>query len=165
MTEKLVPLAFIHPLIKPLHDALSAELEKLPESGFMSAPEFTNFEQCLLALRDQRKVVDHLTKGLPLISVVSTAQQTLLGASAPQGNTASAPVQGDVAQQQNVATAPAVASTTTEVTSVAAPVEEAAAPAVAAQAADVKLEQAVPAVESSVSAQQTANPGSLAFYF
>lgn len=164
MTEKLVPLAFIHPLIKPLHDALEAELAKLPDTGFMSAGDFANFEQCLLALRDQRKVVDHLQKGLPLITVAATAQQSLPIATAQQGVAASSSVQGNVSQQQNLTTAPAVVSTSVEAASAASTVEETTTPVVVTDAVAVKQEEAVPAVESSVLAEQTGTTGSFDFY-
>lgn len=107
MTEKLEPLAFIHKLIKPLHDALVTELAKLPDSGHMTAGEFANFEQCLIALKDQRKVVDSLQKGCPLIAVVPAVTQTPSPASAGQVAVGASTVQGMISTQ-HAAAAPAV---------------------------------------------------------
>ena len=165
MTVKLAPLAFIHKLIKPLHDALEAEMAKLPDSGHMTAGEFSNFEQCLLALRDQTKVIDHLQKGTPLITIVASPQQSLLSASAPQNAAVTTPVQGNVAHQQNATAAPAVVSTSAEVTSVAKTDLEVSTPVVVANAVDVMQEEAVPAVESSVPASELATGESMSFYF
>lgn len=106
MTEKLEPLAFIHKLIKPLHDALVTELAKLPDSGHMTAGEFANFEQCLIALKDQRKVVDSLQNGSPLIAVVPAVTQTPPSASAGQGSVGATTVQG-INSTQQAAAAPA----------------------------------------------------------
>ncbi len=152
MTDRLEPLSFIHPLIKPLHEALVVELAKLPVSGSMTAVEFSNFEQCLLALRDQTLVWDRLQKKQPLIAVVPAPQQ---GASAPTAAGMQGMAQASVnPQPANVSTAPAVV--TAEV--------------VASAAAEVvdqeEQEEAVPAVDACVAnALEVGQTGDLlAFY-
>ncbi|MBM5458954.1 hypothetical protein H8F21_15410 [Pseudomonas sp. P66] len=164
MTEKLAPLAFIHPLIRPLHDILKGILDKLPESGHLSAGEYSNLENCLLALKDQRKVVDHLKNGTLLVAVVTPPQSAQSSASAPLGVAANTTVQSNVAQQQTVSTAPAVDSKSADVANAATPVEEAATPVVVAQAVEEKQEEAVPAVESSVPAKAVGTTGAFDFY-
>src|SRR5690606_14844358 len=114
MTKRLEPLSFIHPLIKPLHDALAGELVKLPASGSMTYAEFSNFEQCLQALRDQTLVWERLQKGIPLIQV-TTAQQQLLGTSVPM------PAQVQP-QTTSVAAAPAVVAPAVQASASIAPV-------------------------------------------
>ncbi|MCU9528549.1 DUF3150 domain-containing protein [Pseudomonas mosselii] len=164
MTEKLAPLAFIHPLIQPLSEILKGILDKLPESGHMSSGEFSNFENCLLALKDQRKVVDHLKNGTLLVSVTAQPQAALSSASAPQGVAANTTAQGNVAQQQTAPTAPAVVSTSAEVATAASPVEEPTTPVVVAEAVAAEQEESVPAVDSSVPAQDVGITGALDFY-
>ncbi|MBK3919840.1 DUF3150 domain-containing protein [Pseudomonas stutzeri] len=115
MTNRLEPLSFIHPLIKPLSDALAGELAKLPASGSMTYAEFSNFEQCLQALRDQTLVWERLQKGIPLIEV-TTAQQQLLGTSVPM------PAQAQ-AQTTSVAAAPAVVAPAEQASATPASVE------------------------------------------
>lgn len=155
MSDRLEPLSFIHPLIKPLRDALVGELAKLPASGSMTSVEFSNFEQCLLALRDQTLVWDRLQKGLPLI-VVTPAQQQLPGTSVPMvAAQPAATVQAQVQlQTTSTATAPAVV-----------------APAVEALASTASVvtgsqEETVPAVEACItSALEVGQTGDLLSFY
>lgn len=127
MVSKLESLAFIHQLIRPLHDAIKAEMDKLPVSGSLTGSEFRNFEQCLTALRDQTLVWERLEKGLPLIEVIpvqATASQIAEAALAKAKDALASSQQSLVmTQPQTTVTAPADAVADSSATSVV--VEEA----------------------------------------
>jgi hypothetical protein len=122
MVSKLESLAFIHQLIRPLHDAIKAEMDKLPVSGSLTGSEFRNFEQCLTALRDQTLVWERLEKGLPLIEVIpvqANASQIADAALAKAKEALTSSQQSLVmTQPQATATAPADAVVDSTATSV-----------------------------------------------
>jgi hypothetical protein len=146
MVSKLESLAFIHKLIRPLHDAIKAQMDKLPASGSLTGSEFRNFEQCLTALRDQTLVWERLEKGLPLIEV-TPVQATATTANA--GMAAASSQQSLVmTQTQSAVAAPAetVAVTTDASVSVDAAAVETPVPVAVV---DGQQEETVPAAESS----------------
>ena len=134
MVSKLESLAFIHPMIKPVHDVITAEMDKLPSQGVMSASEFANFEQCLEALRYQDLVWERLQNNQPLLHVTPVTQ-----AAQPQQAlvlaTVSAPV---TAPAVTVATAPVASATVSVAVTVASA-------AVTSQPEDEEQEETAPA--------------------
>lgn len=161
MVSKLESLAFIHKLIRPLHDAIKAQMDKLPASGSLTGSEFRNFEQCLTALRDQTLVWERLEKGLPLIEV-TPVQATATPANAATATagmaTASSQQSLVMTQSQSAVTAPAetVAVTADASVSVEAAVAETSVPV--AEAVEVQQEAMVPAVDSSMPAYVEPTP-------
>jgi len=119
MVSKLESLAFIHPMIKPVHDVITAEMAKLPSQGVMSSSEFANFEQCLEALRYQDLVWERLQNNQPLLLVTPVTQATQ-----PQQALVLATVSASItAPAVNVATAPVASATVSvAVTGASAPV-------------------------------------------
>lgn len=142
MVAKLESLAFIHPLIKPVHDVIKAEMDKLPSQGVMSSSEFENFEQVLEALRYQNLVWERLQKGLPLLQVTPVAQ-----VNPPQQSQA-------IASTATLVTAPAVAMATSPVASATVSVAVTVATAAATSQEDEEQEEAAPAVDPSALVQQ-----------
>ncbi|HHH9441251.1 TPA: DUF3150 domain-containing protein [Pseudomonas aeruginosa] len=155
MSVKLGSLAFIHPLIRPLHDALKSEMDKVPSTGFLTGGEFQNLRECLKSLRDQTVVWDRLKNGQPLIHITTapaasnTTQQALAITGVTPGQTQQA------TSNQPATTAPAAAATVPAASAActvqggtaapaAAVVQTTPAPAVVAQATDEVEETSVP---------------------
>ncbi len=160
MCVKLNSLAFIHPLIRPLHDALKSEMDKVPANGFLTGGEFQNLRECLKSLRDQTIVWDRLKNGQPLIQVATTAAVSNITQQAPataQANLGQAQ-QATLNQPASTASAAAASMPATSVASTvqagaaapaAAVAQTTATPVVVAQATDEEDETTVPdAVES-----------------
>lgn len=156
MVSKLESLAFIHQLIRPLHDAIKAEMDKLPVSGSLTGSEFRNFEQCLTALRDQTLVWERLEKGLPLIEVIPVQANASQIADAALAKAKDALVSSQqslvMTQPQATATAPADAVVDSSTASVV--VEEAVTevPTPVSPVVESQQEEAAPAVELSTPA-------------
>jgi hypothetical protein len=162
MVTKLESLAFIHKLIRPLHDAIKAQMDKLPASGALTGSEFRNFEQCLTALRDQTLVWERLEKGLPLIEVtpVQAAASQIANAALATARESLASSQQSLVmtQPQAAVTAPAetVAATTGASVPVEADVVEASVPV--SPVVESQQEETVPAAESSTPAYVEPTP-------
>ncbi|MBM3105707.1 hypothetical protein IIE18_11200 [Pseudomonas sp. V1] len=169
MCVKLNSLAFIHPLIRPLHDALKCEMDKVPGNGFLTGGEFQNLRECLKSLRDQTIVWDRLKNGQPLIQVSNaitssnTAQQAQATAQVTPVQTQQAtsiqPASTAPAAVATVAAAPAVTTGQAVAATAVAAAQPASAPAVVGQAADEVEETAVPdEVESMPVVQEEPKP-------
>ena len=170
MCVKLNSLAFIHPLIRPLHDALKSEMDKVPANGFLTGGEFQNLRECLKSLRDQTIVWDRLKNGQPLIQVATTAAVSNITQQAPataQANLGQAQ-QATLNQPASTASAAAASMPATSVASTvqagaaapaAAVAQTTATPVVVAQATDEEDETTVPdAVESTPVVQEEPKP-------
>ena len=146
MQEKLKSLAFIHPLIRPLHTEIAAVLDKVSDTDALMGRDYLNFKEICVALCDQTLVHERLQKGIPLISVAtpSASQIAANAVAAAMQN-----IQSGVAQSTAVTVAPAVQATAS------APVAAVAATPVAAQAAVQPVAQA-PVVAQAAPVQQKA---------
>ncbi|WP_409287003.1 DUF3150 domain-containing protein [Pseudomonas guariconensis] len=164
MTDKLAPLAFIHQLIRPLHDALKAELAKLPNSGSMTANEFENFVECLKALCDQRKVVDHLHKGIPLISISMSPQQPLFGASQSTPQQQRKAVQKKVTSQPGGTVAPATTPAAPSTANAVQPAQKRTKAKAKVTQAKEKPEATVPAELPNMTSATSGRNAAAAFY-
>ena len=89
MQAKLKSLAFIHPLIRPLHTEIASILDYVSENEALTGRDYLAFKEICLALRDQTLVHERLEKGLPLIHVAtpSTTQVAVASASAQAATT------------------------------------------------------------------------------
>ena len=155
MCVKLDSLAFIHPLIRPLHDALKSGLDKVPTTGVLTGVEFQNLCECLKSMRDQTVVWDRLKKGQALV-LVTTAPAASNAAQQALAITGASPVQPQQATSNQpattapvaAATVPAASAVSTVQAGTAAPAAAVAqtilAPAVVAQATDEVEETSVP---------------------
>lgn len=147
MQAKLKSLAFIHPLIRPLHTEIASILDNVSETEALIGRDYLAFKEICLALRDQTLVHERLEKGLPLIHVATPSTTQVVAASTPV-QAAAAPVSTLVALAGQV-TAPAQAVGSGQASASASPAP--------ASAADEDEEQAVPTASAVVAARPKQN--------